>query len=160
MPSTARSLFAAGAAERVIAAGLPRTRAAMHIDTVFTFCDRDVVTAYGPVVDKIDSFSLRPDVGKNAGFVFGTDVQRITDGRLALRDKVKMGFELGFGASDSTAPFSLRGGYNLRSPSVGIGADLLFLKVDASYYGEAVEGPGGTRVDMRTLMRVCVDLKM
>lgn len=63
----ARSLFAAGAADRVIAAGLPRTRAAMHIDTVFTFCDRDVATAYGPVVDAIDSYSLRPDDSSPSG---------------------------------------------------------------------------------------------
>ncbi|ABL81929.1 MULTISPECIES: arginine deiminase [unclassified Nocardioides] len=63
----ARSLFAAGAADRVIAAGLPRMRAAMHIDTVFTFCDRDVVTAYGPVVDAINSFSLRPDDSSPSG---------------------------------------------------------------------------------------------
>ena len=57
----ARALFAAGAATRVIAAELPRARSAMHLDTVFTFCDRDVVTAYHPVVDAIDAFSLRPD---------------------------------------------------------------------------------------------------
>jgi len=57
----ARSLFAAGAAERVIIAALPRTRSAMHLDTVFTFCDRDVVTAYTPIVDAIASFTLRPD---------------------------------------------------------------------------------------------------
>lgn len=57
----ARNLFAAGAAERVIIASLPKSRAAMHLDTVFTFCDHDLVTAYGPVVDGIVPFSLRPD---------------------------------------------------------------------------------------------------
>ncbi|WP_067781191.1 arginine deiminase [Actinomyces vulturis] len=56
----ARNLFAQGAAERVIIAGLPKTRSAMHLDTVFTFCDRDVVTAYGPIVDRIRPFSIRP----------------------------------------------------------------------------------------------------
>lgn len=57
----ARNLFAAGAAERVIVASLPKSRAAMHLDTVFTFCDHDLVTAYAPVVDGIVPFSLRPD---------------------------------------------------------------------------------------------------
>ncbi|CAN3127419.1 arginine deiminase [Mycobacterium sp. smrl_JER01] len=57
----ARNLFAAGAAERVIVASLPKSRAAMHLDTVFTFCDYDLVTAYAPIVDGIVPFSLRPD---------------------------------------------------------------------------------------------------
>ena len=48
----ARTLFKADAAETVMVAGLPRSRAAMHLDTVFSFCDRDVVTAYTPVVDR------------------------------------------------------------------------------------------------------------
>jgi arginine deiminase len=63
----ARNLFAAGAAERVIIAALPRTRAAMHLDTVFTFCDRDVVTAFKPVTDGIVPFSLRPDSSTPSG---------------------------------------------------------------------------------------------
>ena len=57
----ARALFQAEAAEQVIIAGLPKRRAAMHLDTVFTFCDRDVVTAYTPVVDGIVSYTVRPD---------------------------------------------------------------------------------------------------
>ncbi len=56
----ARSLFAKGGAERVIAAAMPKERAAMHLDTVFTFCDRDVVNMFPEVVDTIRSFSLRP----------------------------------------------------------------------------------------------------
>ena len=54
------NLFAKGAAERVIAAAFPRERSYMHLDTVFTFCDRDLVTLYAPVVDHIQSYSLRP----------------------------------------------------------------------------------------------------
>ena len=42
----AAALFAQGAAEQVIVAGMPKLRAAMHLDTVFTFADRDVVTIY------------------------------------------------------------------------------------------------------------------
>src|SRR5262249_38158359 len=48
------------AAEQVIVAGLPRMRSAMHLDTVFTFIDRDLVTAYPGVVDGIHTFTLRP----------------------------------------------------------------------------------------------------
>ncbi len=49
----ARNLFEAGAARLVIGAQMPRERAAMHLDTVFTFCDRNVVTLYEPVVSQI-----------------------------------------------------------------------------------------------------------
>src|SRR5436190_13385160 len=49
----AQNLFEAGAARLVLGALMPRDRAAMHLDTVFTFCDRDVVTIYEPVVDQI-----------------------------------------------------------------------------------------------------------
>jgi arginine deiminase len=53
-------LFARGAASRVIVAGMPKLRVAMHLDTVFTFADRDIATAYGGIVDGIHTFSLRP----------------------------------------------------------------------------------------------------
>ncbi len=56
----AHRLFANGLATRVIAALMPRDRSFMHLDTVFTFCDRDLVTMYPPVVDRLRSFSLRP----------------------------------------------------------------------------------------------------
>jgi arginine deiminase len=32
----------------------------MHLDTVFTLCDRDLATAYPPVVDRLRVFSLHP----------------------------------------------------------------------------------------------------
>ena len=56
----AKALFAAGAAERVIACRMTRERAHMHLDTVFTFLDRDAVTVYPRVVDAIEAYSLRP----------------------------------------------------------------------------------------------------
>ena len=56
----ARALFAQGGAERVIACKLPIERASMHLDTVFTFCDRDLVTLFADVVDGITAYSLRP----------------------------------------------------------------------------------------------------
>ena len=54
------NMFAAGAARLVIGAQMPRERAAMHLDTVFTFCDRDVVTLYEPVVSQILPILFRP----------------------------------------------------------------------------------------------------
>jgi arginine deiminase len=56
----ARALFARNAAERVIVAGMPKLRAAMHLDTVFTFADRDVVTLYPRIMDAVHTFSLLP----------------------------------------------------------------------------------------------------
>ena len=56
----AAALFAAGAAERVLVAAMPKLRAAMHLDTVFTFADRDLVTYYPDIVDGIHPFELRP----------------------------------------------------------------------------------------------------
>jgi arginine deiminase len=56
----ALSLFAAGAADRVIAAAMSRDRAHMHLDTVFTFLDRDCVTLFPSVVDSITTYSVRP----------------------------------------------------------------------------------------------------
>ena len=56
----AAALFAQGAAERVVVAGMPKLRAAMHLDTVFTFVDRDVVTLYSTIVDSIHTFTLLP----------------------------------------------------------------------------------------------------
>lgn len=54
------ALFAGGDVDRVIVAGMPKMRAAMHLDTVFTFADYDVATAYEPIIDRIDTFSLYP----------------------------------------------------------------------------------------------------
>ncbi|MBB3929461.1 arginine deiminase [Kaistia hirudinis] len=57
----AAALFAKGAAERVIVAAMPKLRAAMHLDTVFTFADRDCVLLYPDIVNGIEAFSYRPD---------------------------------------------------------------------------------------------------
>lgn len=56
----ARALFAAGAATRVLAAQIPKSRGAMHLDTVFTFCDVDLVTTFPEMVNAIRVHSLRP----------------------------------------------------------------------------------------------------
>jgi arginine deiminase len=39
---------------------MPKLRAAMHLDTVMTFVDRDVVTVYPSIVDHIHAFTLVP----------------------------------------------------------------------------------------------------
>jgi arginine deiminase len=59
----AQTLFDQGGAERVVVAGMPSLRAAMHLDTVFTFADRDVVTEFPDIVGGIETFSLRPGDG-------------------------------------------------------------------------------------------------
>src|SRR5262245_33146675 len=56
----AATLFKKGAAERVIVAAMPKLRAAMHLDTVFTFADRDCVLLYPDIVYNITAFSYRP----------------------------------------------------------------------------------------------------
>lgn len=56
----AQALFKHGAANRVIAAKMPPDRASMHLDTIFTFCDRDLVTIYERVVNTIQPISYRP----------------------------------------------------------------------------------------------------
>ncbi|MFO7661192.1 MAG: arginine deiminase family protein [Chloroflexota bacterium] len=61
----AKALFAGEAVDRVIVAVMTKDRAHMHLDTVFTMLDRDIVTAYPKVVNNIRAVSLRP--GKNEG---------------------------------------------------------------------------------------------
>ena len=56
----ARRLFAGGEFTRVLAAQLPKSRGAMHMDTVFSFCREDLVTLFPEVTDGIRTHSLRP----------------------------------------------------------------------------------------------------
>jgi hypothetical protein len=46
MRSSPLITLAVCAAERVVIAGMPKLPSAMHLDIVFTFADRDVVTLY------------------------------------------------------------------------------------------------------------------
>ena len=60
----AQQLFKHNAAEHVIAAKMPPDRASMHLDTIFTFCDRDLVTIYEPAGQhNITPISYRPGDG-------------------------------------------------------------------------------------------------
>jgi arginine deiminase len=56
----ARSLFRAGSAQVVLAVLLPKSRSYMHLDTVITMCDRDLVTAYPPVIAGARIWTIRP----------------------------------------------------------------------------------------------------
>jgi arginine deiminase len=56
----AQELFNQKAVARVVGCLMPKSRAAMHLDTVFSFCDRDVVTIFREVVDQIRCYSVYP----------------------------------------------------------------------------------------------------
>jgi arginine deiminase len=56
----ARSLFRAGSADVVLAVHLPRSRSYMHLDTVITMCDRDLVTLFPHVVYGARTWAVRP----------------------------------------------------------------------------------------------------
>ncbi len=60
----ARELFRHGAATRVITCQIPKRRSVMHLDSVFTFLDRDAVTVFREVADQVRCYSLyRQDAG-------------------------------------------------------------------------------------------------
>jgi len=60
----ANALFEKGTAERVIACQIPKSRTAMHLDTIFTFCGGNVVTAFKEVADEVICYDLRAGEGK------------------------------------------------------------------------------------------------
>ena len=56
----ARELFRAGSARLVLAVHLPKSRSYMHLDTVITMCDHDLVTLYPQVIDAARTWAIRP----------------------------------------------------------------------------------------------------
>ncbi|SDJ40203.1 arginine deiminase [Frankineae bacterium MT45] len=56
----ARQLFRAGSAKQVLGVSLPKSRSYMHLDTVITMCDRDLVTLFPPVLGGARTWSIRP----------------------------------------------------------------------------------------------------
>lgn len=56
----ARELFRAGAAQLVLGVRLPKSRSYMHLDTVITMCDRDLVTLFPKVIDGARTWAIRP----------------------------------------------------------------------------------------------------
>jgi arginine deiminase len=89
----ARSLFRAGSAQVVLAVLLPKSRSYMHLDTVITMCDRDLVTAFPPVVAGARIWTLRPgdaaddlvveeahgSLPQLMGTVLGVDTMRVVE---------------------------------------------------------------------------------
>ncbi|MFC0644046.1 arginine deiminase [Cellulomonas phragmiteti] len=73
------ALFAQGAAREVVVAGMPQLRSAMHLDTVFTFVDRDVVTLYPTIMDAVHTFTLRPSDAAPGFDVVDEGSARFTD---------------------------------------------------------------------------------
>ena len=59
----AARLFAAGAAERIIAVSMPAQRSSMHLDTVMTQVDRDAFTIYPEIRHELSAFTLTPGRG-------------------------------------------------------------------------------------------------
>ncbi len=57
------SLFEKGAAQRVLAFAIPKSRAAMHLDTIFTLCGGNVVTTFKEVADELVCYDIRPGKG-------------------------------------------------------------------------------------------------
>jgi len=56
----ARELFRKGSATQVLAVSLPRSRSYMHLDTVITMCDRDLVTLFPDVISQARTWGIRP----------------------------------------------------------------------------------------------------
>ena len=56
----AQALFAGEVVERVLAFRIPKSRSAMHLDTVFTLCGGDVVTTFKEVADELVCYDIRP----------------------------------------------------------------------------------------------------
>ena len=56
----AAAMFQKNAATQVLVAAMPKLRAAMHLDTVLTFCDRDLISVYSKIVDQIVPIVIRP----------------------------------------------------------------------------------------------------
>jgi arginine deiminase len=57
---------------------MPKSRAAMHLDTVFSFCDRDVVTIFRDVVDRINCYSVYP-TDDDGGFEIRKDAKPLLE---------------------------------------------------------------------------------
>ena len=73
----AKSMFRRGAAEQIIACGMTKDRAHMHLDTICTFLDRDAVTIYPKIVNATHAYSVRP--GEREGSLEVTEEKSFLD---------------------------------------------------------------------------------
>jgi arginine deiminase len=60
----AEALFSKTVVDRVVVFRIPKSRAAMHLDTVFTLCGGDVVTTFKEVADELVCYDIRPGEGR------------------------------------------------------------------------------------------------
>lgn len=74
----ANALFDGDQVHRVIACQLPKSRSAMHLDTVFTCCGGNVVTTFKEVADAVVCYDLRPGEGGKT-LAFHQDPRHIFD---------------------------------------------------------------------------------
>ncbi len=74
----ATALLESKAVERVLAFQIPKSRAAMHLDTVFTLCGGDVVTSFKEVADELICYDIRAGDGA-APLKFQRDPRHIFD---------------------------------------------------------------------------------
>lgn len=62
--------------DRIVAIRMPKTRAQMHLDTVFTILDRNCVTAFTEVTDALQCYSIRRgragdmEIAKESGTIY------------------------------------------------------------------------------------------
>lgn len=82
----ASELFSHGAADRVIVAQMTQDRAHMHLDTVFSMVDQGMATIYPPVVDTMNTYSIRPGEGD-----IPLEVSREKDFLTAVADALDIG---------------------------------------------------------------------
>jgi arginine deiminase len=82
----AQRLFAAEAADAVLAVPIAQDRATMHLDTVCTMVDRDAVVMYPPLADTLEAYVVEPGrVGSAEPFLaaaaraMGIDELRVID---------------------------------------------------------------------------------
>jgi arginine deiminase len=84
----AARLFAAGAADRVIAVALPARRSTIHLDTVLTMVDVDAFTVFGDLVRGLDAYELTPSRrgprAERIGDLFGAVARALDRDRLRL----------------------------------------------------------------------------
>jgi arginine deiminase len=73
-----KALFDADIAQRILAFQIPKSRAAMHLDTIFTLCGGDVVTTFKEVADELICYDIRPGEG-SAALDFRHDSRPIFD---------------------------------------------------------------------------------
>jgi len=95
----ARELFRANAVKQVLAVHLPKSRSYMHLDTVITMCDRDLVTLFPPVSKALGVGKMR--IIETGGDTFEAEREQWDDGNnvVALEPGVVVAYERNTGTN-------------------------------------------------------------